>query len=120
MMQPLPPGSTIGILGGGQLGRMMALAAAELDVCHLSRIETERSRVATGKVQIEVTTNARGVIRRSVSEEKEVPTRGVVLNTRRCAHTCQGSRGTGDAGRRRDATCRIRSQTVEVGWVGTE
>ncbi len=30
MMQPLPPGSTIGILGGGQLGRMMALAAAEL------------------------------------------------------------------------------------------
>ena len=27
---PLPPGSTIGILGGGQLGRMMALAAARL------------------------------------------------------------------------------------------
>jgi 5-(carboxyamino)imidazole ribonucleotide synthase len=27
---PLPPGSTIGILGGGQLGRMMAMAAAEL------------------------------------------------------------------------------------------
>lgn len=27
---PLPPGSTIGILGGGQLGRMLALAAAEL------------------------------------------------------------------------------------------
>jgi 5-(carboxyamino)imidazole ribonucleotide synthase len=29
-MQPLPPGSTIGILGGGQLGRMLALAAAQL------------------------------------------------------------------------------------------
>ena len=29
-MQPLPPGSTIGILGGGQLGRMLALAAARL------------------------------------------------------------------------------------------
>lgn len=29
-MTALPPGSTIGILGGGQLGRMMALAAAEL------------------------------------------------------------------------------------------
>lgn len=28
--EPLPPGSTIGILGGGQLGRMLALAAAEL------------------------------------------------------------------------------------------
>jgi len=27
---PLPPGSTIGILGGGQLGRMLSLAAAEL------------------------------------------------------------------------------------------
>lgn len=30
MMQPLPPGSTIGILGGGQLGRMLILAAARL------------------------------------------------------------------------------------------
>lgn len=27
---PLPPGSTIGILGGGQLGRMMAMAAIQL------------------------------------------------------------------------------------------
>jgi phosphoribosylaminoimidazole carboxylase (NCAIR synthetase) len=26
----LPPGSTIGILGGGQLGRMTAIAAAQL------------------------------------------------------------------------------------------
>jgi len=29
-LSPLPPGSTIGILGGGQLGRMLALAAAKL------------------------------------------------------------------------------------------
>ncbi len=29
-MSPLPPGSTIGILGGGQLGRMQAMAAARL------------------------------------------------------------------------------------------
>jgi 5-(carboxyamino)imidazole ribonucleotide synthase len=29
-MTPLPPGSTIGILGGGQLGRMLATAAAQL------------------------------------------------------------------------------------------
>jgi 5-(carboxyamino)imidazole ribonucleotide synthase len=28
--KPLPPGSTVGILGGGQLGRMLALAAARL------------------------------------------------------------------------------------------
>ncbi len=27
---PLPPGSTVGILGGGQLGRMLAIAAARL------------------------------------------------------------------------------------------
>jgi 5-(carboxyamino)imidazole ribonucleotide synthase len=33
---PLPPGSTIGILGGGQLGRMSALAAAKLGYrCHV-------------------------------------------------------------------------------------
>ncbi len=29
-MTPLPPGSTIGILGGGQLGRMLSIAAARL------------------------------------------------------------------------------------------
>lgn len=32
-MMPLSPGSTIGIVGGGQLGRMMALAAARLGYC---------------------------------------------------------------------------------------
>ncbi|MEO3470731.1 5-(carboxyamino)imidazole ribonucleotide synthase [Roseomonas sp. CAU 1739] len=33
---PLPPGSVIGILGGGQLGRMSALAAARLGyACHI-------------------------------------------------------------------------------------
>ena len=26
----IPPGETIGILGGGQLGRMLAMAAAQL------------------------------------------------------------------------------------------
>jgi len=35
-MKTLPPGSTIGILGGGQLGRMMAVAAAQLGYrCHI-------------------------------------------------------------------------------------
>lgn len=35
-MAPLPPGSTIGILGGGQLGRMTALAAGNLGYrCHI-------------------------------------------------------------------------------------
>ena len=38
-MTPLPPGSVIGVLGGGQLGRMLALAAARLgfDTCVLGR-----------------------------------------------------------------------------------
>lgn len=36
MSEPLAPGSTIGILGGGQLGRMLALAAARLGLrCHI-------------------------------------------------------------------------------------
>ena len=35
-MQTLPPGSTIGILGGGQLGRMLSMAAAQLGYrCHI-------------------------------------------------------------------------------------
>ncbi len=36
MTEPLPPGSTIGILGGGQLGRMLSIAAARLGLkCHI-------------------------------------------------------------------------------------
>src|SRR3546814_3621104 len=35
-MTALPPGSTIGILGGGQLGRMLAVAVAQLGYrCHI-------------------------------------------------------------------------------------
>jgi 5-(carboxyamino)imidazole ribonucleotide synthase len=35
-MTALPPGSTIGIIGGGQLGRMLSLAAAQLGYrCHI-------------------------------------------------------------------------------------
>lgn len=36
MIKTLPPGSTIGILGGGQLGRMLSVAAAQLGYrCHI-------------------------------------------------------------------------------------
>ena len=48
-MSPLPPGSTIGILGGGQLGRMLASAAARLgfDAAVLSpKGDAPASRVA--------------------------------------------------------------------------
>ncbi|MGE0239768.1 MAG: 5-(carboxyamino)imidazole ribonucleotide synthase [Parvibaculaceae bacterium] len=40
--RPLPPNSVIGILGGGQLGRMLALAAARLGLkCHIFAPEAE-------------------------------------------------------------------------------
>lgn len=40
-LQPLEPGATIGILGGGQLGRMLALAAAKLGLkIHIYTDET--------------------------------------------------------------------------------
>ena len=38
---PLPPNATIGLVGGGQLGRMSALAAARLGYrCHILTRET--------------------------------------------------------------------------------
>jgi 5-(carboxyamino)imidazole ribonucleotide synthase len=41
-MQPLKPGATIGILGGGQLGRMIAQAAAQLGLqCHVFSSEPD-------------------------------------------------------------------------------
>ncbi|HEX6960133.1 MAG TPA: 5-(carboxyamino)imidazole ribonucleotide synthase [Ferrovibrio sp.] len=41
-MQAVPPGATIGILGGGQLGRMLALAAARLGYrCHIYAPEAD-------------------------------------------------------------------------------
>ncbi len=44
-MSALPPGSTIGILGGGQLGRMLAMSAAQLGYrCHI--FAPERDSVA--------------------------------------------------------------------------
>lgn len=53
---PLPPGSTIGVLGGGQLGRMLALAAARLgfDVAILTPDEdSPASRVAARTIVAE-------------------------------------------------------------------
>jgi len=47
----LPPGSTIGILGGGQLGRMLAVAAAQLGYrCHIfaPQADSVAAQVAAG------------------------------------------------------------------------
>jgi len=42
LQRPLPPNSVIGILGGGQLGRMLTLAAARLGLrCHIFAPEAE-------------------------------------------------------------------------------
>jgi 5-(carboxyamino)imidazole ribonucleotide synthase len=51
MSFPLPPGATIGIVGGGQLGRMAALAAARLGYrCHVLTPEADSpaGQVAAG------------------------------------------------------------------------
>lgn len=48
--RPLKPGATIGILGGGQLGRMLAMAAARLGFkCHIysDKIEAPATDVAS-------------------------------------------------------------------------
>jgi 5-(carboxyamino)imidazole ribonucleotide synthase len=57
----LPPGSTIGILGGGQLGRMTALAAAQLGyrcVVFAPEPESVAGQVSAGHVQGEYDNNA--------------------------------------------------------------
>jgi 5-(carboxyamino)imidazole ribonucleotide synthase len=42
IIAPLPPGSTVGILGGGQLARMLSLAAARLGLdCHIYAPEAD-------------------------------------------------------------------------------
>lgn len=53
---PIPPGSTIGIMGGGQLGRMTAMAAARLGYkCH---IFTEEENSPAAQVSDAVTVAA--------------------------------------------------------------
>jgi 5-(carboxyamino)imidazole ribonucleotide synthase len=64
-MSALPPGSTIGILGGGQLGRMLAVAAAQLgfDVAiYTDEKDSPASRVAAK-------TNVAGYLDRSALAE---------------------------------------------------
>jgi 5-(carboxyamino)imidazole ribonucleotide synthase len=53
---PIPPGSTIGILGGGQLGRMLSMAASQLGYkCH---IYTPEADSVAGEVSARQTTAA--------------------------------------------------------------
>lgn len=53
-MTPLPPGSVIGIFGGGQLGRMTALAAARLGFrCHVLTADPDAPAVqVTGRATV--------------------------------------------------------------------
>ncbi|MGR3342391.1 MAG: 5-(carboxyamino)imidazole ribonucleotide synthase [Paracoccaceae bacterium] len=56
MTEPLGPGATIGILGGGQLGRMLSVAAARLGFkCHIFEPDPEPP---AGQVAHRVTTAA--------------------------------------------------------------
>ena len=55
-MMPIPPGSTIGILGGGQLGRMLSVAASQLGYrCHIYTPEPDS---VAGEVSARQTTAA--------------------------------------------------------------
>ncbi|MDG2405387.1 MAG: 5-(carboxyamino)imidazole ribonucleotide synthase, partial [Paracoccaceae bacterium] len=56
MHKPLPPGATIGILGGGQLGRMLAVAAGRLSL--KSHIFEPGTDCPAGQVADKVTTAA--------------------------------------------------------------
>ena len=48
IMKTIPPGSTIGILGGGQLARMTAMAAARLGYrCHIFCADKNEPAVAS-------------------------------------------------------------------------
>ncbi len=49
--RPSPPGSTIGLLGGGQLGRMMALAAARMG--YRTHVFTDQPATPAGEVAAE-------------------------------------------------------------------
>ena len=53
---PLPPGSTVGILGGGQLGRMLCLAAARLGL--RTHVFAERADGPAGQVATHTTVGA--------------------------------------------------------------
>jgi 5-(carboxyamino)imidazole ribonucleotide synthase len=56
MTMPIPPGSTIGILGGGQLGRMLSVAASQLGYrCHIYAPEADS---VAGEVSARQTTAA--------------------------------------------------------------
>ena len=52
----LPPGATIGILGGGQLGRMLAMAAARLGL--KSRIYSDVADAPAADVAASLTVGA--------------------------------------------------------------
>jgi 5-(carboxyamino)imidazole ribonucleotide synthase len=55
-MTALPPGSTIGIIGGGQLGRMLSVAAAQLGYkCHIfdPHVDPCAAQVASGFMRAE-------------------------------------------------------------------
>ncbi|MCE2475965.1 MAG: 5-(carboxyamino)imidazole ribonucleotide synthase [Alphaproteobacteria bacterium] len=51
--QHWPPGATVGLLGGGQLGRMMAMAAARMG--YRTHVFTDHPHTPAGEVAVEVT-----------------------------------------------------------------
>ena len=60
MIRPLPPNATIGLVGGGQLGRMSALAAARLGYrCHILTREQDSPASQVSRRRRSATTTSR-------------------------------------------------------------
>jgi 5-(carboxyamino)imidazole ribonucleotide synthase len=67
-MTALPPGSTIGILGGGQLARMLALAAAPLGLkCHIFAPEADGPAYDVSSAKTVAAYNDEGALSRFAS-----------------------------------------------------
>src|SRR3978361_1020764 len=69
---PLPPNATIGLVGGGQLGRMSALAAARLGYrCHILTRETD-SPAAQGSNAVTISNYSDPVSLRAFADAVDV------------------------------------------------
>ena len=76
----IPPGETIGILGGGQLGRMLAIAAAQLGYrCHVYAPEADSIAAEVAPAFTNAAWNDAGALARFAAEYYQRPMGEVAL-----------------------------------------
>ena len=99
--KPLAPGATIGILGGGQLGRMLALAAGELASTAISCAEAAAAFQVSGAHTVAGVPRLRGVeafaskVDVVTYEFENVPSDTRVSESQACLAKLGGVRGAG-------------------------